>query len=132
LAAAAYALKRDGSKIGAIAGDLACAESMKATLDLFRALGSPNTDCRADGAQLGGGARQEYLFNSTIAGIDEADVILLVGANPRIEAPVLNARLRKAWLRGAEIAVVGERLISPTSTCTLAPAPIARSTRRVR
>ena len=81
---------------------------MKATLDLFRALGSPNTDCRADGAQIGGGARQEYLFNSTIAGIDEADAILLIGANPRIEAPVLNARLRKAWLRGAEIALIGE------------------------
>ena len=108
LEATAYALKRDGSKIGAIAGDLACAESMKATLDLFRALGSANTDCRADGAQIGAGARQEYLFNSTIAGIDEADVILLIGANPRIEAPVLNARLRKAWLRGAEIGVVGE------------------------
>ncbi|ANP44577.1 NADH-quinone oxidoreductase subunit NuoG [Candidatus Viadribacter manganicus] len=108
LETAAYALKRDGSKIGAIAGDLACAESMKATLDLLRSLGSPNTDCRADGAQIGGGARQEYLFNSTIAGIDEADAILLVGANPRIEAPVLNARLRKAWLRGAEIGVVGE------------------------
>jgi NADH-quinone oxidoreductase subunit G len=108
LNAAANALKGDAKKIGAIAGDLACAESMKATLDLFRALGSPNTDCRADGAQIGGGARSEYLFNSTIAGIDEADAILLIGTNARIEAPVLNARLRKAWLRGAEIAVVGE------------------------
>jgi NADH-quinone oxidoreductase subunit G len=108
LEAAAYALNRDPKRIGAIAGDLACAESMKATLDLFRALGSPNTDCRADGAQVGGGPRQEYLFNSTIAGIDEADAILLVGANPRLEAPVLNARIRKAWLRGAEIGVIGE------------------------
>jgi NADH-quinone oxidoreductase subunit G len=108
LSATAKALKGDAKKIGAIAGDLACAESMKATLDLFRALGSPNTDCRADGAQIGGGARASYLFNSTIAGIDEADAILLIGANPRVEAPVLNARIRKAWLRGAEIAVVGE------------------------
>jgi NADH-quinone oxidoreductase subunit G len=107
LEATAYALNRDANKIGAIAGDLACAESMKATLDLFRALGSPNTDCRPDGAALGG-PRESYLFNSTIAGIDEADAILLIGTNPRIEAPVLNARLRKAWLRGAEIAVVGE------------------------
>jgi NADH-quinone oxidoreductase subunit G len=81
---------------------------MKATLDLFRVLGSPNTDCRADGAQIGGGARQSYLFNSTIAGVDEADAILLIGTNPRLEAPVLNARIRKAWLRGAEVAVVGE------------------------
>jgi NADH-quinone oxidoreductase subunit G len=98
----------DPKRIGAIAGDLACAESMKATLDLFRALGSPNTDCRADGAHLGG-ARPSYLFNSTIAGIDEADAILLIGTNPRLEAPVLNARIRKAWLRGAEIGVIGER-----------------------
>jgi len=108
LGAAATALRGDPSKIGAIAGDLACAESMKATLDLFRALGSPNTDCRADGSQIGGGARQEYLFNSTIAGIDEADVIVLFGANPRVEAPVLNARIRKAWLRGARVAYIGE------------------------
>ncbi len=108
LKASAKALSGDAKKIGAIAGDLACAESMKASLDLFRALGSPNTDCRPDGAKLGGGPRQSYLFNSTIAGIDEADAILLIGANPRLEAPVLNARLRRAWLRGADIAIVGE------------------------
>ena len=107
LNATAKALSGDAKKIGAIAGDLACAESMKATLDLFRALGSPNTDCRADGAAVGG-ARSSYLFNSTIAGLDEADAILLIGTNPRLEAPVLNARIRKAWLRGAEIGVIGE------------------------
>ncbi len=107
LAATAKALSGNPKKIGAIAGDLACAESMKATLDLFRALGSPNLDCRPDGAKLGG-VRQSYLFNSTIAGIDEADVILLVGTNPRLEAPVLNARIRRAWLRGAEIGAIGE------------------------
>jgi NADH-quinone oxidoreductase subunit G len=107
LDATAKALSGDAKKIGAIAGDLACAESMKATLDLFRALGSPNTDCRADGAAVGG-VRQSYLFNSTIAGIDQADVILLIGTNPRLEAPVLNARIRKSWLRGAEIGVIGE------------------------
>lgn len=108
LNAAAKALSGDASRIGAIAGDLACAESMKATLDLFGALGSANIDCRADGAKIGGGARGAYLFNSTIAGIDEADAILLIGTNPRLEAPVLNARIRKAWLRGAEIGVIGE------------------------
>ncbi len=107
LDATAKALSGDAKKIGAIAGDLACAESMKATLDLFRALGSPNTDCRVDGAHVGG-LRQGYIFNSTIAGIDEADAILLIGANPRLEAPVLNARIRRAWLRGAEVAVIGE------------------------
>jgi NADH-quinone oxidoreductase subunit G len=108
LAATARALSGDPKKIGAIAGDLACAESMKATLDLMRAIGSPNTDCRPFGAILGEGPRQGYLFNSTIAGIDQADVILLVGTNPRIEAAVLNARLRKAYLRGARIALIGE------------------------
>ncbi|MES1157159.1 MAG: NADH-quinone oxidoreductase subunit NuoG [Alphaproteobacteria bacterium] len=108
LAATAKALSGDPKKIGAIAGDLACAESMKATLDLFRALGSPNTDCRPFGATLGEGPRQGYLFNSTIAGIDLADVILIVGANPRLEAPVLNARIRKAYLRGARVGLVGE------------------------
>ena len=108
LAATAKALSGDPKKIGAIAGDLACAESMKATLDLFRALGSANTDCRPFGALLGEGPRQGYLFNTTIAGIDQADVILLVGANPRVEAPVLNARIRKAWLRGARVAHIGE------------------------
>ena len=107
LAAAAAALSGDPTKIGAIAGDLACAESMKATLDLFIALGSPNLDCRPDGSALGG-ARQSYLFNSTIAGIDEADVILLVGTNPRTEAPVLNARIRRAWLKGARIGLIGQ------------------------
>jgi NADH-quinone oxidoreductase subunit G len=110
LEASAAALRADPAKIGAIAGDLACAESMKATLDLFAALGSPHLDCRPDGARLGapGTARQGWLFNSTIAGIDEADAVLLIGANPRWEAPVLNARLRRAWLRGARIGVIGE------------------------
>jgi NADH-quinone oxidoreductase subunit G len=108
LTATAKALSGHPNSIGAIAGDLACAESMKAALDLFRALGSPNTDCRRDASTLGGGPRQSYLFNSTIAGIDEADAILLVGTNPRLEAPVLNARLRKAWLRGAKIASIGD------------------------
>ncbi len=100
LEATAKALSKDPRKIGALAGDLACAESMKATLDLFRALGSPNLDCRVDGAKIGGGPRQGYLFNSTIAGIEDADVLLLIGTNPRLEAPILNARIRKAWLRG--------------------------------
>jgi NADH-quinone oxidoreductase subunit G len=107
LQATAAALSGDPAKIGAIAGDLVCAESMKATLDLFNALGSPNMDCRADGSTLGG-ARESYIFNSTIAGIDEADAILLVGTNPRTEAPVLNARIRRAYLKGARIGVIGE------------------------
>jgi len=97
-------------RIGAIAGDLQDAESMKATLDLFRALGSANTDCRQDGSALGRGVREGWLFNSGIAGIEAADAILLVGVNPRTEAPLLNARLRKAWLSGkTEVMVIGEQ-----------------------
>ncbi|MDO9222737.1 MAG: NADH-quinone oxidoreductase subunit NuoG [Caulobacter sp.] len=87
-------------KIGVIAGDLQDAESMKAALDLFRGLGVKNLDCRQDGTALGDGPRESWLFNSTLAGIEQADVVLLVGTNPRHEAPVFNARLRKLWLNG--------------------------------
>ena len=98
------------NRIGVIAGDLQDAESMKATLDLFRALGSANTDCRQDGAALGDGPRESWLFNSSLQGIEKADYVLLVGVNPRTEAPLLNTRLRKIWLSGkAEIAVIGEQ-----------------------
>ena len=98
------------NRIGVVAGDLQDAESMKAALDLFRALGSPNTDCRQDGSALGHGPREGWLFNSGIAGIETADAVLIVGANPRVEAPLLNARLRKAWLAGkSEIGLVGEQ-----------------------
>ena len=97
-------------KIGVVAGDLQDAESMKAALDLFRALGSANTDCRQDGAALGGGEREGWLFNSGLAGIEDADAILLVGVNPRVEAPLLNARIRKGWLAGrTEVMVIGEQ-----------------------
>jgi NADH-quinone oxidoreductase subunit G len=97
-------------RVGVIAGDLQDAESMKAALDLFRGLGVQSVDCRQDGMALGEGPRESWLFNSTIAGIETADVILLVGVNPRTEAPVLNARLRKRWVAGAlKVGVVGEQ-----------------------
>ncbi|MDB5463745.1 MAG: nuoG [Phenylobacterium sp.] len=95
-------------RIGVIAGDLQDAESMKAALDLFRSLSVQSTDCRQDGMALGAGPRESWLFNSTIMGIEDADVVLLVGVNPRTEAPVLNARLRKRWLAGAlRVGVIG-------------------------
>jgi NADH-quinone oxidoreductase subunit G len=89
-----------GERIGAIAGDLCDAESMLALKDLMASLGSANLDCRQDGARLDAGRRAFYLFNSTIAGIDEADALLIIGSNPRREAPVLNARIRKRKLAG--------------------------------
>ncbi|MFC0632332.1 NADH-quinone oxidoreductase subunit NuoG [Brevundimonas balnearis] len=97
-------------RIGVVAGDLQDAESMKAALDLFRALGSPNTDCRQDGSILGAGPREGWLFNSGLAGVEQADAILLIGTNPRLEAPLLNARIRKAWLTGkTRVGLIGER-----------------------
>ena len=97
-------------RIGVVAGDLQDAESMKAALDLFGGLGVKNLDCRQDGAKIGSGPRESWLFNSTIAGLDECDALLLVGTNPRLEAPVLNARIRKNWLwRDLKVGVAGER-----------------------
>ena len=97
-----------GAKIAAIAGDTVDVEAMAALKDLMTAFGSPNMDCRQDGAALDPKARASYLFNSTIAGIEQADALLIVGANPRKEAPVLNARIRKRYLKGNfQICVIG-------------------------
>ena len=97
-----------GERIGAIAGDLCDAESMVALKDLMASLGSGNLDCRQDGTKLVAGRRDFYCFNTSIAAIEEADAILIVGANPRREAPVLNARIRKAWLANPmPIGVIG-------------------------
>ena len=99
-----------GGRIAAIAGDLADCESMMALKDLMTALGSPHTDGRQDGAKLGSAGRAGYLFNTTIAGIDNADACLLIGTNPRREAPVLNARLRKRFLAGGfAVGVIGPK-----------------------
>ncbi|MCI4644043.1 MAG: NADH-quinone oxidoreductase subunit NuoG [Hyphomonadaceae bacterium] len=97
-------------KVGMIAGDLIEVEQAKAALDLARSLGIQSTDCRPAGAGYGmDGVRERYLFNPTFMGVEEADAVLLVGANPRVEAPVLNARIRKAWLwNGLEVGMVGE------------------------
>jgi NADH-quinone oxidoreductase subunit G len=95
-------------RIGLIAGDLQDAESMQAALDLFRGLGVTSVDGRQDGVCLGTGPRESWLFNSTLAGIEQADSVLLIGTDPRREAPVLNARLRRMWLSGAaEFGLIG-------------------------
>jgi NADH-quinone oxidoreductase subunit G len=101
----------DPARAGAIAGDLAGAEEMFALKDLFTRLGIASIDCRQDGAKLEPRlGRASYLFNPSIAGIEQADALLIVGANPRLEASVLNARIRKRWRQGAlEIAVIGEK-----------------------
>ncbi|HEY0832927.1 MAG TPA: NADH-quinone oxidoreductase subunit NuoG [Azospirillum sp.] len=100
-----------GNKLAAIAGDLADVESMLALKELMAALGSANIDCRQDGATYDASARAGYLFNSTIAGIEKADVILLVGTNPRWEGSLVNARIRKRYLMGGlKVGVIGPKL----------------------
>jgi NADH-quinone oxidoreductase subunit G len=98
-------------EIGAIVGDVASVEEVYALKDLMTRLGSPNIDCRQDGAALDPSlGRAGYLFNATIAGIDEADGLMIIGANPRKEAPILNARIRKRWRTGElKIGVIGEK-----------------------
>jgi len=98
-------------RIAAVAGDLAGAEEMFALKELLARLGSRNVDCRQDGAKLDPKlGRASYLFNSGIEGIEHADAILLVGSNPRLEAAVLNARIRKRWRQGSlAVGMVGER-----------------------
>ncbi len=98
-------------KIGAIAGDLCAVEDMFALQTLMAELGSSNFDCRQDGAKLDPAlGRASYLFNATVEGIEQADAILIVGSNPRRESPVLNARIRKRWLKGGfPVGVIGEQ-----------------------
>ncbi|MDP2411723.1 MAG: NADH-quinone oxidoreductase subunit NuoG [Pseudolabrys sp.] len=101
----------DSAKVGAIVGDLAGAEEMFALKDLMGRLGSVNIDARQDGVAIDPAAgRAAYLFNATIAGIDQADALLIIGANPRREAAVLNARIRKRWRQGNfPVGVIGEK-----------------------
>ena len=100
----------DPARVGIIAGDLCGAEEMFALKDLAGRLGIKSIDCRQDGAKLDPAlGRASYLFNSSIAGIDHADAILLVGTNPRLESPVLNARILKRWRQGGlKVGVIGE------------------------
>jgi NADH-quinone oxidoreductase subunit G len=98
------------NRIGAIAGDLAAVEEVFALKLLMQALGSQNLDCRQDGAVLHPRfGRASYLFNPTIAGIESADAILIVGSNPRVEASLVNVRIRKRWrLAPLPIGLIGE------------------------
>src|SRR5262245_9864525 len=100
-----------GERIAAIVGDLCDAEAMYALKELLTALGATSLDCRQDGARLDPSCRAGYLFNTTIAGIEQADVCLLVGTNPRWEAPLINARLRKRYMQGGfRVAAIGPAL----------------------
>src|SRR4029079_9943315 len=88
----------DPKRVGALVGDLAAIEEIYALKLLTRSLGVANLDCRQDGAALDPAlGRASYVFNPTIAAIESADAILIAGSNPRVEAPILNARIRKRW-----------------------------------
>ncbi len=106
LSAAAQAMK--GKKTAGLVGDLASTEATFSLKQLIEGLGGA-VEARVDGAKLPAGNRSAYVGTARVEEIDDADYIMLIGTNPRDEAPVLNARIRKAWLRGAEIGSIGVR-----------------------
>ena len=124
-AVAAKIKKAKADKIGAIAGDLSIVEEMYAMKALMDQIGSPNMDCREPGSVLDpSNGRASYIFNSTIDGIEDADAIMLIGTNPRIEATILNARIRKRYKAGdCQSAWSVNRPICATNMRILAMAP---------
>ncbi len=102
-----------GSDIGAIAGGLVDAEALVALKDLFNRLGSESL-CTEEIFPMdaaGTDLRSNYLLNTSIAGIEEADIVLLIGTNPRFEAPLFNTRLRKSWIHNdLQVAMVGNKV----------------------
>ena len=117
-------------RVGIILGDLVGAEEAFSARQLAEQLGIKNIDCRQDGTPLGeAGGRAGYLFNTGIAAIEEADSILLIGTNPRIEAPTINARIRKRVMQGGcKVSVIGERadLTYPYSYLGAGPETLAQ------
>jgi len=99
------------NRVGAIVGELAAVEEIFALKDLMTRLEVANMDCREDGSALDPKwGRASYIFNPTIAGIDQADGLMIIGSNPRREAPIINARIRKRWRTGnLRVALIGER-----------------------
>jgi NADH-quinone oxidoreductase subunit G len=107
LALFADRLKSAGAKVAAIAGDLIDAETMYAAKALLAGQGSSLIEGRQTGLDYDVTSIAAVAFNSTIAGIESADAILLVGTNPRWEAPLINTRLRKAVRKGAKVFAIG-------------------------
>ncbi|WP_299953168.1 NADH-quinone oxidoreductase subunit NuoG [uncultured Roseobacter sp.] len=105
LSAAAQAMA--GKSVAGVIGDLAPVEAIYALKQMVEGRGGV-VECRTDGAYLPAGNRSGYVGTAVIEEIDDAEHILLIGTNPSVEAPVLNARIRKAWTRGATVAVIGE------------------------
>ena len=111
LETAAKKIKKVGSaSFGAIVGDLVDVEAMFALKNLCNMMGTPHYDCRQDGMVIDNQVRASYLFNTSFERVEEADAILIIGADPRREAPLLNARLRQCYLRGVQVGLVGQRV----------------------
>ncbi|MEP5732513.1 MAG: NADH-quinone oxidoreductase subunit NuoG [Sulfitobacter sp.] len=106
LAAAASAMQ--GRKVGGLIGDLVSVEAAYALKSLVEGMGG-TVECRTDGAKLPAGNRSGYVGTATVEDLDAAQAIMLIGANPAVEAPVLNARIRKAWTKGCGIGVIGPK-----------------------
>lgn len=104
---------QSGSKIAALAGRFADAESLMALKDYMNTLGCENVCVEEAFPNVGASTdlRSNYIFNGGVTGIEQADLILLVGTNPRFEAPVLNARIRKSWIHNElRVASIGPAL----------------------
>jgi len=100
---------KGASNLAGLVGDLVPVEAAFALKQLIEGQGGI-VECRTDGAKLPSGNRAAYAGTAAIEDIDTAEAIMLIGTNPRVEAPVLNARIRKAWSRGANVGVVGEKV----------------------
>ncbi len=107
LTAAAAAMK--GKKVAGLVGDLSSVEAAYALKTLIEGQGGI-VECRTDGAKLPAGNRSGYVGTATVEELDTAKAIMLIGTNPAVEAPVLNARIRKAWSRGANVGVIGPQV----------------------
>ncbi|XP_034252909.1 NADH-ubiquinone oxidoreductase 75 kDa subunit, mitochondrial [Thrips palmi] len=113
LVSVAKAMLRAGEQTAAVAGGLADAESLVALKDLLNRLGGEALCTEHTFPQDGSGTdlRSSYLLNNKIAGIEEADLILLIGTNPRFEAPLLNARIRKTYIhKECDVALLGPKV----------------------
>ena len=121
-------LKLKSSEIAAISGNQMCLESMVALKDLMSSLNVDKIDCRPRNSNLpiSREDRASWLFNPTIKGIEEADLILMIGTQPRYEGSMLDARIRKAWLKNKiYIARIGGGVIS-SYPCLLYTSPSPR------
>jgi NADH-quinone oxidoreductase subunit G len=119
LSKAAEAMK--GKKVAGLIGDLVPVEAAFALKQMIEAQGG-TIECRTDGAILPAGNRSAYVGNASIEDIDSARAVYLIGTNPADEAPVLNARIRKAWLNGANVTVAGAANMALTYDVTYAGA----------